>query len=55
MRTSAAPVIPMLGILAKRGPVFQNQYCHLFHLFYQVHIRLGPQVEEPWGGATTSI
>jgi hypothetical protein len=45
----------MLGILAKRGPVFQNQYCHLFHLFYQVHIRLGPQVEEPWGGATTSI
>ena len=50
------PVIPMLRILGKApGRSFQSQYCHLFHLFYQVHIRLGPQVEEPWGGATTSI
>jgi len=23
------------------GRFFQNQYCHLFHLFYQVQIRLG--------------
>jgi hypothetical protein len=30
----AAPVIPMLGILAKRrARSFQNQCCHLFHLF----------------------
>jgi hypothetical protein len=38
-------VIPMLGILGKApGRSFQSQYCHLFHLFYQEHIRLGPQV-----------
>jgi hypothetical protein len=29
-----APVIAMLGILDKApGRSFQNQYCHLFHLF----------------------
>jgi hypothetical protein len=35
-------VIPTLRIPAKRraGP-FQNQPYHLFHLFYQVQIRLG--------------
>jgi hypothetical protein len=34
-------VIPTLGTPAKRGQSFQSQPCHLFHLFYQVKIRLG--------------
>jgi hypothetical protein len=49
-------VIPTLRIPAKRraGP-FQNQPCLLFHLFYQVQIRLGsPQVEELWAGLDDS-
>jgi len=48
------PVIPMLGILGK-APGRSFPLLSPVHLFYQVHIRLGPQVEEPWGGAKTSI
>src|SRR5205085_4525778 len=41
-RTSTACVIPTLGIPAKRqAGSFQIRRCHLFHLFYQVQIRLG--------------
>jgi hypothetical protein len=40
------------------GRSFQNQRCHLFHLFYQVQIRFGSRfpalrprkVEESWAG-----
>jgi hypothetical protein len=32
----------MLRILAeRRGRPFRNERCHLFHLFYQMQIRLG--------------
>jgi hypothetical protein len=51
-------VIPTLGIPAKRrtGP-FQNQPCHLFHLFYQVQIRLGTRrrLKNRGRGPTTPI
>ena len=39
--TSAAPMIPMLRILAKRRAGASKPICRLFHLFYQVQIRLG--------------
>ena len=34
-------MIPMLRILAKRRAGASKPICHLFHLFYQVQIRLG--------------
>jgi hypothetical protein len=48
MEASTAPVMPKL--LAESRWCFLGQPCHLFHLFYQVHIRPGslPRGEEPW-------
>jgi len=47
-RISAASVTPMLAIEAKGhvGPPKSGR-CHLFHLFYQVHIRLGSPHSAP--------